>query len=79
MHVSDLAKSREFYEKFLGGDPVKVKPGYVKFLPDWAPVNLALSDGRARGAGTVTTSASRSTRWRPSWRSWRGSRRPGCR
>ena len=34
VHVSDLAKSREFYEKFLGGDPVKVKPGYVKFLPE---------------------------------------------
>ena len=29
LHVSDLAKSREFYEKFLGTGPVKVKPGYV--------------------------------------------------
>jgi catechol 2,3-dioxygenase-like lactoylglutathione lyase family enzyme len=53
MHVSDLAKSRSFYEQFLGGDPVKVKPGYVKFLPDWAPVNLALSAGGAAGEGTV--------------------------
>jgi lactoylglutathione lyase len=51
--VSDLAKSREFYEKFLGAPPVKVKPGYVKFLPEWAPVNLALSDGGAAGAGTI--------------------------
>ena len=25
---------------------MKEKPGYVKFLPEWAPVNLALSDGR---------------------------------
>src|SRR5262249_49923922 len=33
MHVSDLAKSRAFYEKFLGEGPVKVKTGYVKFLP----------------------------------------------
>jgi lactoylglutathione lyase len=41
MHVSDLGKSRDFYERFLGGDPVKVKDGYVKFLPEWAPVNLA--------------------------------------
>ena len=47
MHVSDLSKSRDFYEKFLGGDPVKVKQGYVKFLPEWAPVNLALSARRA--------------------------------
>jgi len=49
MSVSDLAKSREFYRKFLGEDPVKEKPGYVKFLPGWAPVNLALSEGRRAG------------------------------
>src|ERR671937_1402444 len=53
MHVSDLSKSREFYEKFLGGDPVKVKQGYVKFLPEWAPVNLALSTGGHSAAGTI--------------------------
>jgi catechol 2,3-dioxygenase-like lactoylglutathione lyase family enzyme len=53
MHVSDLAKSRAFYEKFLGANPVKVKPGYVKFLPEWAPVNLALSTGGPIGAGTI--------------------------
>jgi lactoylglutathione lyase len=53
LHVSDLAKSREFYEKFLGAGPVKVRPGYVKFLPEWAPVNLALSDGGSAGAGTI--------------------------
>ena len=53
MHVSDLSKSREFYEKFLGEDPVKVKQGYVKFLPAWAPVNLALSTGGPTGAGTI--------------------------
>jgi catechol 2,3-dioxygenase-like lactoylglutathione lyase family enzyme len=53
LHVSDLAKSRAFYETFLGGDPVKVKPGYVKFLPEWAPVNLALSTGGPVGAGTI--------------------------
>jgi catechol 2,3-dioxygenase-like lactoylglutathione lyase family enzyme len=53
LHVSDLAKSRAFYEKFLGGVPVKVKPGYVKFLPEWAPVNLALSPGGPIGPGTI--------------------------
>ena len=53
MHVSDLAKSRHFYERFLGSDPVKVKQGYVKFLPEWAPVNLALSTGGHVGAGTI--------------------------
>ncbi len=45
LKVSDLARSRAFYEAFLGAAPVKVRPGYVKFLPDWAPLNLALSDG----------------------------------
>jgi catechol 2,3-dioxygenase-like lactoylglutathione lyase family enzyme len=53
MHVSDLAKSRAFYQQFLGEDPVKIKPGYVKFLPDWAPVNLALSAGGSAAEGTV--------------------------
>jgi len=48
--VSDLARSRAFYEAFLGTPPVKVKPGYVKFLPPWGPLNLALSAGREAGA-----------------------------
>ena len=50
LHVSDLAKSREFYSTFFGVAPVKEKPGYVKFLPELGPVNLALSEGRATGA-----------------------------
>jgi len=53
MHVSDLAKSREFYRAFFGTAPVKEKPGYVKFLPEWGPVNLALSQGDGPAAGTV--------------------------
>ena len=53
MSVSDLAKSQAFYETFFGGAPVKEKPGYVKFLPAWAPVNLALSIGHPAGEGVV--------------------------
>ena len=53
LHVSDLAKSQEFYQNFFGGAPVKEKPGYLKFLPDWAPVNLALSEGRSAREGVV--------------------------
>ena len=53
LHVSDLAKSRAFYETFFGAGPVKEKPGYVKFLPDLAPINLALSVGGGAAAGTV--------------------------
>jgi catechol 2,3-dioxygenase-like lactoylglutathione lyase family enzyme len=52
-HVSDLTKSREFYRAFFGADPVKEKTGYVKFLPAWGPVNLALSEGGSAGEGPV--------------------------
>jgi catechol 2,3-dioxygenase-like lactoylglutathione lyase family enzyme len=53
LHVSDLGKSREFYEKFFGSAPVKERPGYVKFLPEWAPINLAMSPGRSAGEGVI--------------------------
>ena len=49
MHVSDLAKSRAFYEAFFGVEPVKVKPGYVKFLAPFGPLNLALSEAAPAG------------------------------
>ena len=54
MKVSSLEKSRAFYEKFLGTAPVKVKPGYVKFLAPFGPLNLALSEAvPADGHGHV--------------------------
>src|SRR2546427_12857670 len=54
MTVSNLEKSRAFYEKFFGAAPVKVTPGYVKFLPPFGPLNLALSEGRPeQGRGHV--------------------------
>jgi catechol 2,3-dioxygenase-like lactoylglutathione lyase family enzyme len=53
LHVSDIDASRAFYERFLGSNPVKVRPGYVKFLPDFAPINLALSAGEAGAGKTV--------------------------
>ncbi len=40
--VSDLSEGISFYKSFLGADPVKVEPGYAKFLPDFAPLNLAI-------------------------------------
>ena len=51
MAVSNLEKSREFYEKFFGIAPVKVKPGYVKFLPAFGPLNLALSQAAPSSQG----------------------------
>jgi lactoylglutathione lyase len=54
MTVPDLEKSRRFYERFLGVTPVKVKPGYVKFLPEFGPLNLVLADGQpGPGRGSV--------------------------
>ena len=43
LHTNDLAASKAFYRAFFGEEPVKEREGYVKFLPGWAPVNLALS------------------------------------
>ncbi len=53
LHVSNLDASRAFYERFLGSAPVKVKPGYAKFLPAFAPINLALSAGEAGAGKTI--------------------------
>jgi len=51
IHVSDLNTSREFYQGFFGVVPVKQKNGYVKFLPEFAPINLALSEGLPAAGG----------------------------
>jgi len=51
LKVADLERSREFYARFFGTEPVKVRPGYAKFLPEFGPLNLALSAGAAGGAG----------------------------
>jgi len=54
LHVSNLESSRDFYSRFLGVQPAKEKPGYVKFLPTLAPLNLALSTGHASRGATVS-------------------------
>ena len=55
LHVSDLARSREFYRAFLGTAPAKDELDYVKFLPGFVPLNLALTEGRpATGDGAVS-------------------------
>jgi catechol 2,3-dioxygenase-like lactoylglutathione lyase family enzyme len=53
LHPSDFDASRAFYERFLGSPPVKEKPGYAKFLPAFAPINLALSTGNSGRGNTV--------------------------
>jgi len=52
--VSALSRSEAFYANFLGTEPVKQMPGYSKFLPDWCPVNLAISEeGASAGAASA--------------------------
>jgi catechol 2,3-dioxygenase-like lactoylglutathione lyase family enzyme len=46
LKVNDLAASRDFYRKFFGADPVKEKTDQIKFTPEFAPINLALSSAR---------------------------------
>jgi len=50
LHVSDLARSRDFYQRLLGVAPVKGKADYAKFLPDFVPLNLAISQPADRAA-----------------------------
>ena len=45
LSVSDLARSIDFYERFFGEKPVKIKTDYAKFLPSFAPINLAIEAG----------------------------------
>jgi len=54
LHVPDLTASVVFYRAFFGCDPVKTKDGYAKFLPTWAPVNLALSQHAGAQGGHVS-------------------------
>ena len=42
--VSDLERSKVFYEKLLGVAPIKERLGYAKFEPKDPSVNLALNE-----------------------------------
>lgn len=55
LHVNDLIVSSAFYRMFFGEKPVKEKPGYTKYLPSWAPVNLALSAHEGLDKGTMVS------------------------
>lgn len=55
LHTRDLAASVAFYRSLFGADPVKLKPGYAKFLPAWAPVNLALSQSDSHEPGDAVS------------------------
>jgi len=46
LKVADLNGSIEFYRRFFGTAPVKEKLDQVKFLADFAPINLALTPAK---------------------------------
>ena len=46
LKTTDLEASRRFYERFFGSGPVKCKPDQIKFLPEIAPLNIAISPAR---------------------------------
>ena len=43
LNVSNIDRSRSFYERMLGIAPLKVRPGYVKFDVTDPPLNLTLN------------------------------------
>jgi catechol 2,3-dioxygenase-like lactoylglutathione lyase family enzyme len=52
LNVADVIRSMEFYQAMFGLEPVKVKPGYVKFDIAEPPLNLTLNqDSRLSGRG----------------------------
>ena len=54
--VTDLRRSRTFYEVLLGVAPAKERPGYVKFEPRDPSVNLTLNEvGDAKNVGNPAT------------------------
>ncbi len=52
LRAADLERSRAFYSK-LFGEPVKSKPGYLKFLPEIGPLNLAVSQRSEQPTGAA--------------------------
>lgn len=54
VHVEDLAGAVAFYRTLFGEGPAKERPGYAKFLPAWAPVNLAISEQVLVVGGSVS-------------------------
>jgi catechol 2,3-dioxygenase-like lactoylglutathione lyase family enzyme len=46
LKVADLNRSVEFCRRFFGTAPVKEKLDQVKFLADFAPINLALTPAK---------------------------------
>jgi catechol 2,3-dioxygenase-like lactoylglutathione lyase family enzyme len=54
INVSDVDRSKEFYEKMLGLKPCKERPGYAKFDVANPPLNLTLNEQKVVTHGTLS-------------------------
>jgi catechol 2,3-dioxygenase-like lactoylglutathione lyase family enzyme len=52
LNVSDLEQAIDFYSRFFGAAPAKVRPGYANFAIDEPPLKLVLIEGGGE-AGTI--------------------------
>ena len=55
LHVRTISDAVPFYRSCLGSSPVKPTSGYAKFLPDWTPWNVALSEDASEIHGIITS------------------------
>ena len=54
LNVRNVEKSTEFYQKMLGIEPCKVRPGYAKFDLQNPPLNLTLNEGAFSERGALS-------------------------
>ena len=54
LNVSNVESSIQFYQKMLGIDPSKVRPGYAKFDLQNPPLNLTLNEGSFTTRGALS-------------------------
>src|SRR5690349_3440423 len=48
VYVSDIQRSVEFYTKFFGQEPVKVKPNYAKYVLDKPSLIISFVENKDR-------------------------------
>ena len=54
LNVRNVVTSTEFYNKMLGIEPSKVRPGYAKFDVQNPPLNLTLNEVAFNGRGALS-------------------------
>ena len=54
LNVSNVEQSVAFYQKMLGIEPAKVRPGYAKFDVANPPLNLTLNQAAVRERGALS-------------------------